>query len=324
MQRRRWMALSATVLAVGVLAAGCSSGSQERFNTVGARIDGDGASSEASGSSAGDGATEATIVPAGAPIEGRQVTYRATLVVRVADATDAAAEAQSIADDAGGYLARSDASLDDDRQVALTLRLPSAAFDGALDDLAALGDVRERSIDSDDVTDEVVDLRGRLENAQASAQRIRELLAKAEQVQNLIALEDRLTQRQTEIEALEGQLAQLDDRVELATIDLTVTERQEAEISDDVPGPAKALRAGGVAVVNIGQVLLAVGAFLVPFAPFLLAGAWLARRTARRRRARAAERRAAEEARRAELPPPPRPTPAAAPASPLGGGEPEP
>ncbi|MEZ5181404.1 MAG: DUF4349 domain-containing protein [Acidimicrobiales bacterium] len=214
------MARSAALLAAGVLVAGCSGGSKERFETVGARIDG-GEASTGAGSSADDRATEVTIVPAGQPVEGRQVTYRATLVVRVADATDAAAEAQSIADDAGGYLARSDASLDDDRQVALTLRLPSAAFDGALDDLAALGDVRERSIDSDDVTDEVVDLRGRLENAQASAQRIRELLAKAEQVQNLIALEDRLTERQTEIEALEGQLAQLDDRVELATaIDL--------------------------------------------------------------------------------------------------------
>lgn len=328
MARLRWARATAGVVALGAVAAlgiGCSS-NDSRFDTVGNQIE---ASDEASAADAdgsgGASATQATVLAAsGEAVQGqeapadRQVAYTASIVVRVDDPADAAEQVRALADEAGGYLARSGAALEGDQEVTLTLRVPADAFDGLLDDVAALGEVQRRDLDSEDVTDQVVDLEGRLRNAEASAQRIRELLAKAEQVQNLIALEDRLTERQTEIEALEGQLQVLDDRVQLATVDVTLTEQRQTEVSDDVPGPAKALRAGVVALVNVGQVLLAGAAFLLPFVPLLLLGAWLARRARRRRRA---ERQARD------LPPPPAapgPPPAEPVGSPLGGGEPEP
>lgn len=322
MGRRRAVTGVLAALVVGaIVVAGCS-GDDSKFNTVGNAIE---TSDEASsaGSDGGAGGADASLVgrasvqqqagEAEAPGD-RQVAYTGSVTVRVDDPVDAAEEARAVADRAGGYLSRSGARLEGDQEVTLTLRIPAEAFEDVLAEVAELGEVLRRDVDSEDVTDQVVDLEGRLENARTSAERIRELLAKAEQVQNLITLEDRLTQRQTEIEALEGQLQVLGDRVALATIDVTLTEERDVEVSDDVPGPAKALRAGAVAVVNVGQVALAAAAFLLPFAPFLLLAGWLWRRAARRRRAR----------RERLLPPPPPAASVGGRATPLGTDDPAP
>lgn len=119
-----------------------------------------------------------------------------------------------------------------------------------------------------------------------------ELLGEAENLQNVIAIEDRLTQRETEIESLTGQLEVLGDRAALATIEVAFVERDDPAVSDDLPGPLEALRAGVVALANVTLVLAAAVAFALPFAPFAALGWYLARRV---RRGRA----------RRRLPPPP-------------------
>ena len=283
------------VALAGATLLGSCSGAKERFETVGDRIDADESSADGGGA-----VTEATVVAGdlaatlaeGASIAGeqaaaedRQVVYTGSLTVRVDDAVGAAEDAAAIGEEAGGYLARSDAQLDDEQRVSVQLRIPATSFEAVMADLAALGTVQARNVDSEDVTDQIVDVEGRLANARTSAERLRELLAKAENVQNIITIEDRLTQRQTEIEALAGQLEVLEDRVALATVDVTLTERDEPQVSDDLPGPAAALRSGAVAFVNVAKVALAALAFSLPFLPFVLLAAWAVRRRSRRRRA---------------------------------------
>jgi hypothetical protein len=63
----------------------------------------------------------------------------------------------------------------------------------------------------------------------------------------------------------------------------TFTEKEQAAVSDDLPGPLAALRAGGVAVVNIGAFAIAAAAFALPFIPFALLAWWLVRRWRRNR-----------------------------------------
>lgn len=306
-------AVAVVVLALGVL-GGCSKESA-KFNTVGNAID---AADSGGGSSA-----EATI-PKAAP-EGpaagsqvaadRDVIYTGTLTVRVGDAPKAADRARAIADEAGGYLADSDADLEGTKEVHVTLRVPSDAFEGAMADLAKLGDVQARKVGSEDVTDQVVDLQGRLENAQASADRLRELLAKAENVQNVVTIEDRLTQRETEIESLTGQLEVVQDQVKLATIRVTLTEEDQAAVNKDLPGPLEALRSGGVAFINVVLAVVVGLAFALPFLVALGLLAWLWRRW-RRSHPKAPKPPAYAAWPGAPLPPPPAGGPDAA----VGGG----
>ena len=143
------------------------------------------------------------------------------------DVVKAAEQAQKLADDVDGYLAKQEADLEGDQEVTATLRVPSDDFERVMSDLADLGRVQERNVDSDDVTDQVVDLEGRLANARTSAERLRALLAKAENVPNIIAIEGELTKRETEIEQITGQLQVLQDQVHYATVTVRFTERDE-------------------------------------------------------------------------------------------------
>jgi hypothetical protein len=283
-------AVAGLLLVAGVLGA-CSK-AQDKFSNVSAEVtsSSDSGGSSGGGSDAADTARVATgaALPKGANVgsqvaDDRDVIYTGTLTVRVTDAEQAAADARDLADAAGGYLASSDAELEGDRQVKVTLRFPAEDFDEVMADVAELGHVDGSKIDSKDVTDQVVDLQGHLENAQTSAKRLRELLAEAQDVQHVIAIEDRLTQREVEIESITGQLEVLQDQVDLATVRATFTEKEQAAVSDDLPGPLAALRAGGVAVVNIGAFAIAAAAFALPFIPFALLAWWLVRRWRRNR-----------------------------------------
>lgn len=282
---RTWRMAIASMAALVVFATSCSSGSDDATQ---ASRDADATAGESAA-----GSEVATGVPDGEPVgREREIVYTGSLSLRVDDVEAASERAADVAEAAGGYLAGQRAELAGERSATVTLRVPSEAFDGAMAELAALGVVRDRAVGSDDVTDQVVDLEERLENARASADRLRELLGEAENLQNVIAIEDRLTQRETEIESLTGQLEVLGDRAALATIEVAFVERDDPAVSDDLPGPLEALRAGVVALANVTLVLAAAVAFALPFAPFAALGWYLARRV---RRGRA----------RRRLPPPP-------------------
>ena len=274
------------VLAVG--AVGCSGADDSSHEASMTKASGGSAADADAGGAGSDGArATATKLTTGTKAgtqaaDSRDVIYTGSLQVRAKDAEAAAEDARSIADDAGGYLAKQDAVLDEDPPVEVTLRVPADAFDQVMADVADLGTVEGRKADSQDVTDQVVDLEGRLENAEVSAKRLRELLAVAENVNNIITIEDRLTQRETEIEAITGQLEVLQDEVDLATVHATFREQAAPAVSDDLPGPLEAMKAGAVALVNGAKVALAGVAFVLPFVPLLLLLWWLVRWARRR------------------------------------------
>jgi hypothetical protein len=124
----------------------------------------------------------------------------------------------------------------------------------------------------------VVDVDGRLKTAQASATRLRSLMAEAKSTADVVSLESELVKRESEVESLQGRLRVLTAQVDLATINLHLTERAGPAVTKDLPGPLRAMRAGWVVLVNTVLALVAVAAFLVPFLPLLLMARWLLRR----------------------------------------------
>lgn len=285
--RRTGRGLAAILLVVALAAAGCSDddGASDRAS-------GGGSSGESSGE-AGDAGSAGALVtgdeqagaPAGTPADDREIIYTAETTVRVDDVEEASTKATAIAEDAEGYLAGQDADLEGDRSSTLTIRVPSARFRPTLDALVDLGRVQVRTIDSTDVTDEVVDLNGRLETVRTSADRLRVLLAEAGDTAQVISIEQELAKREAEIESIEGRLRVLDDQASLATITVRFTEADETppKVDEDLPGPIQALQAGWVALLTVLKVLLAVVLFALPFLPFVALGWYVVRRIRRRR-----------------------------------------
>jgi len=246
----------------------------------------------------GDGAEQVAAGPgedlgAQAPPEeaAERIIYTADVRVRVDDPAATAAEAITLVEEAGGSLAAQSEQEGED-VVTVTVRVPVEGFRPALDALAGLGTVLDRQVEAEDVSDQVVDLEGRLENARASADRLRELYATAEGVDQIVSIEQALTQREAEVEALAGQLQQLEDRADRSTITVTFVDEgdpvvgvEEEEV--DRTGFVGGLRTGRDVIVAVAGVVATVAGFLVPFLPFVVVSllVWLVVvRIARRRR----------------------------------------
>ncbi|HEX7132524.1 MAG TPA: DUF4349 domain-containing protein [Iamia sp.] len=298
--------MAGVVLGLALLGGACSSSSDDSGDASSAGgdtlADGDGAN--AAGGSGGDDAggggggaaeevaagpedLEAQAPPEQAP---ERIIYTSDVRVRVDEPADAAADAIALAEGVGGSLAAQTEQEGED-VVTVTLRVPVEEFRPALDAVAGLGEVLDRHVEAEDVSDQVVDLEGRLENARASADRLRELYATAEGVDQIVSIEQALTQREAEVESLSGQLRQLEDRAARSTITATFVDEGEPVVADDEEdvertGFVGGLRTGRDVIVAVGAVVATIAGFLVPFLPLLLvAGLVLlvVRRISRRR-----------------------------------------
>jgi hypothetical protein len=156
-----------------------------------------------------------------ASLENRLLIKTAALHLEVDDIREAAAQAAHITAHVGGYVDRSDERSGEG--ATLELRVPSAQLEVTLDKLAGLGDETSRQVSTEDVTDTVIDLEAILKNKIALRDRLRTLLQKAGNVQDVLTVEEQFTRVQSEIDSLEGQLKSLKSRARLASISLELT-----------------------------------------------------------------------------------------------------
>jgi peptidoglycan hydrolase-like protein with peptidoglycan-binding domain len=151
--------------------------------------------------------------PAVASIQ-RQVIYTATLTVLSPDPDGAVESVKQIAQKVGGYATTL-------RGQQITVRIPADRFDAVMADIAKLGLVTDRAIDASDVTEQLLDLQIRLDNLQTLRGRLKDLVQKADKVEDAIKIEKELARLTGEIEQIEGKLRFLRDRVALSTITVT-------------------------------------------------------------------------------------------------------
>lgn len=279
----------AVAVLLGLALVGC--GGQDDAGDSAAPEAAQDADSDADRGGAAEGLAE------GAPAAGpREVIYTADLVVRAGDVLAAADQAETIVTEAGGFVLSADRGREPRTRANLVVRVPADDLADTLAALGELGDVRSESLVADDVTAQVIDLQTRVASAETSIARLQDLLAQAGSVEALVQIESTLANRQSELESALAQLQGLEDQVALSTINLTLLEPGDPQISDDVPGFLRGLRGGVVALVNFLQwVVTLIGAVL----PFALLFGLLGYGVMRLRRWRDARR-----------PPPPTPPPA--------------
>jgi len=137
----------------------------------------------------------------------------------------------------GGYVAESTTSeAGEAPRGSITVRVPSTAFDQLLTDLRQLGEVEAVTSRGTDVTAQFTDLAARLSALTATSDRFLEVLSGARNVGDIIAVQDRITGVQTDIEVLQGQQRLLEDQAGLGTLAVTLAEPgAEAVVVVEVP-----------------------------------------------------------------------------------------
>lgn len=146
----------------------------------------------------------------------------------------------------------------------ITVRVPSADLSDAVAALADLGDVQSSAIDRTDVTEQAVDLRARISAAEASVDRLTELMGQAGSVADLIAAEQALSQRQADLESYQQQLTSIESQVSLSTLTVSLTE-PVAAVKADPAGFGDGLAAGWNGLLaTLNGIVIALG-FLLPW-----------------------------------------------------------
>ena len=172
---------------------------------------------------------------------------------------------RTIAVDLGGYVSSGEASIEvhnDERYAVgwLTIRIPSDRFDDAVARVEALGDPVSSSMSSQDVTEEYVDLDGRLNYWREQEAFYSRLMEEAVTIEDLVAVQTQMQDVLLNIEQIEGRLRYLDSRTEFATLTVGLTEVPAEPLV--APGP---IGEGPIAQAfsQAGDVLLATVSFII-------------------------------------------------------------
>ena len=267
-----------------------------------------GAKAPAADSGGASGAAQGTGLAGAAVVIESKLSRSAWLGIKVSDLTGSAARARVIATDAGGQVMSEnvvtavdptggpvgpqgvdpqlgvgtsvpDVGVDEARMV---LSVPAKALDDVLTQLSKIGSVSYRSSQSQDVTDSYIDTKARIQPMRDGIDRVRALLAKTTDLQQVITLESELSRRQADLDSLEQRLAKLDAMT--TTSDVTVTLWTDA--TTPVPtqsGIAGGLRTAWDSLLGSVTVILTGLAALLPWLVLLVPLTLLALRVWRRR-----------------------------------------
>lgn len=110
------------------------------------------------------------------------------------------------------------------RSASYTLRIPCEKFESFLSGLSRDFNVIDQYLYSENVTLQYVDLESRINSLTAQQNRLMELLAEAETLEQVLTIEQQLTETRAEIESLTSSLRVLADRVRYSTITLNINE----------------------------------------------------------------------------------------------------
>ena len=224
-------------------------------------------------------------------VDQRSIVYTGSIDVRVEDVDQAAARAATIATTAGGFVGGDNrTSTGTSAEATLQLRVPAAKFSSVVDQLAGLGESQRREINTQDVTEESIDLNARIGTQRARVESGRRLLSQAKSLDDLIMLEGEVAKREADLASLEAKQRQMNDLTALSTI--TVALRTPDRKPADVPERSKTgflpgLKAGWASFTGALRILLTVlGAllpWLVAFGVPVLGLLWLLRHRRRTR-----------------------------------------
>ena len=262
---KRWIMALAVALLVLPLLVACAKSSESVPSAVPAPM-APGVSGEAEVYTSKDSSGGVGMLPAA---EERMIIRTGDMALVVEDVIGARDEIALLATSFGGYVVSSQISGEEqDMRGWISLRVPEDKFESALAEIRKLAvRVNSESTNSQDITEEYVDLDARLKNAEATEKQYLDLLEKAETVEDILKVYDALARVRSEIEQLKGRLQYLERTAAMGLISVYL----EPTVSGKpVVGGWSALEIFKSAIrgiVTLGQWLGTLAIWLLIFSP---------------------------------------------------------
>ena len=130
------------------------------------------------------------------------------------------------------------------RNAELTVRIPADQVESFVNQMSQIANVVSSNKTVEDITLKYVSTESRMKALQTEEARLLELLSKAETMDDLLTIEKRLTEVRYELESVTSSLRVYDNRVDYATVHLTVNEVKEYTVVDDPETVGERISAG--------------------------------------------------------------------------------
>ena len=164
-----------------------------------------------------------------------KIIYTASVSIETTEFDKAVAALENQVQKIGGFVESSNVTGDTqynsdgtttvvNRWAYYTVRIPCDHFESFLHETEGFGNVTSTSRDAQNVTSAYTDYEARLSSLNTQEERLLDMLAKSEDVETLIALEQRLSDVRYEIESIERNLRNYDMQIKYSTVNLDLRE----------------------------------------------------------------------------------------------------
>jgi hypothetical protein len=192
----------------------------------------------------------------------RSIIKTGEITVEVDDVAETTGAVRALALELDGYISSSFQG-DFEESATLTMRIPADRFDDAIAAVHDLGgDVKSEATREEDVTAAVVDIEARLTNLRAAEVEYRELMDRAERIEDILAIQNQLFQVRGEIEAMQAQLEYYTDQADMATLTVTVIPGAVEQATTDFD-PGAIVQEAVAQLVGFGQWLVGAAIWFV-------------------------------------------------------------
>ncbi len=167
----------------------------------------------------------------------------------------------------GGYLSSSTVQMSGSRKSGtVVLRIPQARFEQTMTGIKSTGTVKYVTTKGEDVTEEYVDLMAKKRSYEVQLEQYYVLMKKATKISDILAIQQRIDQVQTELNRLEGRLKYLDSRINFSTITVTLQEPEPLQVHADTGHSfMTAINKGINSLYGIIDMLIILTISLLPF-----------------------------------------------------------
>ena len=104
----------------------------------------------------------------------------------------------------------------------LAIRIPAETLDNLITKLLTVAKkIESQSVNSQDVTEEYIDIESRLKNQRTVEKKFISLLQRTDNISQILEIESKLADIRSQIEAVEGRMKYLTNRIDYSTLNLT-------------------------------------------------------------------------------------------------------
>lgn len=196
-----------------------------------------GLSMNAAGAAADYGAESGHVSSDLPDVDPDKIIYSADATVETLEFEDTLSKLDALIKDYDGWVESSSinganytsgAKLSTSRRSAYySIRIPSARFNELMSSLSTLGNVPYTHTYTENVTAQYYDTAARLEALETQEARLLEMMEKAETLEDIITIDDKLTTVRYQIESLQSTLNNWDRQVSYSTVSISVNEVRE-------------------------------------------------------------------------------------------------